>query len=93
MLDLKHLDDPFASEMNIVGLDKDGNPGAVSTAEAKTYVVMDESMSTWEERERHTRQHLRLARSCGASLTTTNAAPGLGGVICSLPIIRRLDAK
>lgn len=52
MLDLKQLDDPFASEMNIVGLDKDGNPGAVSTSEEKTFVVMDESMSTWEERER-----------------------------------------
>lgn len=52
MLDLKQLDDPFASEMNIVGLDKDGNPGAVSTSEEKTFVVMDESMTTWEERER-----------------------------------------
>jgi beta-aspartyl-peptidase (threonine type) len=52
MLDLKQLDDPFASEMNIVGLDKDGKPGAVSTSEEKTFVVMDESMSTWDERER-----------------------------------------
>ncbi len=52
MLDLKQLDDPFASEMNIVGLDKDGNPGAVSTSEEKTFVVMDESMPTWEERDR-----------------------------------------
>jgi beta-aspartyl-peptidase (threonine type) len=52
MLDLKQLDDPFASEMNIVGLDKDGNPGAVSTSEEKTFIVMEESMSTWEERER-----------------------------------------
>jgi beta-aspartyl-peptidase (threonine type) len=52
MMDLKQLDDPFASEMNIVGLDRDGNPGAVSTSEEKTYVIMDESMSTWDERER-----------------------------------------
>jgi hypothetical protein len=52
MLDLKQLDDPFASEMNIVGLDKDGNPGAVSTSEEKTFILMEESMSTWEERER-----------------------------------------
>ncbi|MEZ4505573.1 MAG: N(4)-(beta-N-acetylglucosaminyl)-L-asparaginase [Thermomicrobiales bacterium] len=52
MLDLKQLDDPFASEMNIVGLDKDGNVGAVSSTPGKTYVVMDESMSTWDERER-----------------------------------------
>ena len=54
MLDLKQLDDPFASEMNIVGLDRDGNPGGVSTSEEKTYVVMDESMSTWDERARTT---------------------------------------
>lgn len=52
MLDLKQLDDPFASEMNIVGLDKDGNPGAASSSAEKSYVVMDESMSTWDERER-----------------------------------------
>ena len=52
MLDLKQLDDPFASEMNIVGLDKDGNAGAVSTSEEKTYIVMNESMSTWEQRDR-----------------------------------------
>lgn len=52
MIDLKQLDDPFASEMNIVGLDKDGNPGAVSTSADRTYVVMDESMSTWDERNR-----------------------------------------
>ncbi|MCA9860721.1 MAG: isoaspartyl peptidase/L-asparaginase, partial [Thermomicrobiales bacterium] len=56
MIDLKQLDDPFASEMNIVGLDKDGNPGAVSSSPEKTYVVMDESMSTWDERERTTVQ-------------------------------------
>lgn len=52
MLDLKQLDDPFASEMNIVGLDKDGNPAAVSSSPDRTYVVMDESMATWEERPR-----------------------------------------
>lgn len=54
MIDLKQLDDPFASEMNIVGLDKEGRPGAVSSSAGKTYVVMDESMSTWEERDRTT---------------------------------------
>ncbi|HET9661961.1 MAG TPA: N(4)-(beta-N-acetylglucosaminyl)-L-asparaginase [Thermomicrobiales bacterium] len=54
MADLKQLDDPFASEMNIVGLDKDGNPGGASTSEGKTFVVMDESMSTWDERPRQT---------------------------------------
>lgn len=52
MNDLKQLDDPFASEMNIVGLDRYGKPGAVSTSEEKMYVVMDESMSTFDERQR-----------------------------------------
>jgi beta-aspartyl-peptidase (threonine type) len=52
MIDLKQLDDPFASEMNIVALDQDGNPGAISTSEEKSFVVMDESMSTWDERPR-----------------------------------------
>ena len=52
MLDLNHLDDPFASEMNIVALDRDGNPGAASTAEGKTYVLMTESMTAPEERPR-----------------------------------------
>lgn len=52
MLDLNHLDDPFASEMNIVALDRDGNPGAASTAEGKTYVLMTESMAAPEERPR-----------------------------------------
>ncbi len=52
MLDLNQLDDPFASEMNIVALDRDGNPGAASTAEGKTYVLMTESMTAPEERPR-----------------------------------------
>lgn len=52
MLDLNQLDDPFASEMNIVALDREGNPGAASTAEGKTYVLMTESMAAPEERPR-----------------------------------------
>ncbi|MBA2776141.1 MAG: N(4)-(beta-N-acetylglucosaminyl)-L-asparaginase [Chloroflexia bacterium] len=52
MTDLAHLDDPYASEMNIVALDKDGVPGAASTARGKTYVVMSEDMSAPEERTR-----------------------------------------
>jgi beta-aspartyl-peptidase (threonine type) len=52
MEDLRALDDPYAGEMNIVALDKDGNPGAASTAAEKTYIVMTESMATWEERKR-----------------------------------------
>lgn len=54
MHDLAHLDDPYASEMNIVALDRDGNPAAASTAEGKTYVVMTEDMSSPDERPRTT---------------------------------------
>lgn len=54
MKDLKHLDDPYASEMNIVALDKGGNPGAASTAAGKTYVVMSEDMTEPDLRERTT---------------------------------------
>jgi beta-aspartyl-peptidase (threonine type) len=52
MNDLAHLDDPYKSEMNIVALDKDGNPGAASTAKDKTYALMTEDMDAPEERPR-----------------------------------------
>lgn len=52
MRDLAHLDDPYASEMNIVALDRDGRPGAASTASGKTYVVMTEDMTAPDERPR-----------------------------------------
>ncbi len=52
MRDLNALDDPYLSEMNIVGMDRDGNPAAVSTAEGKSYVVMSEDMSEPELRPR-----------------------------------------
>jgi beta-aspartyl-peptidase (threonine type) len=52
MRDLSHLDDPFASEMNIVALDREGTPGAASSAEGKTYVVMAEDMTAPDERPR-----------------------------------------
>src|SRR5680860_484620 len=58
MTDLSHLDDPYKSEMNIVALDKDGVPGAASTASGKTYVVMQEDMN---EPEEHERMHVPLA--------------------------------
>jgi beta-aspartyl-peptidase (threonine type) len=54
MNDLAHHDDPYASEMNIVALDREGNPGAASTAEGKTFVVMTEDMSSPDERPRTT---------------------------------------
>jgi beta-aspartyl-peptidase (threonine type) len=57
MHDLAHLDDPYASDMNIVALDAAGNPAAASTAAGKTYVVMTEAMQEPEERPR---QHIPL---------------------------------
>lgn len=57
MNDLAHLDDPYKSEMNIVALDRDGNPGAASTAQDKTYVLMTEAM---EEPEEHPRTHVHV---------------------------------
>jgi len=52
MHDLAHLDDPWKSEMNIVALDRDGNPGAASTAVGKTFIVQRTDMTDYEERER-----------------------------------------
>lgn len=46
MLDLQSLDDPYASEMNIVALAADGTHSAASTAPNKTYITMDESMTS-----------------------------------------------
>ena len=42
MIDLRALDDPYASEMNIVAITADGNHGGASTAHDKTYIHMDE---------------------------------------------------
>ena len=52
MIDLKQLDDPYASEMNIVGLDRDGNPAAASTALGKTYIYMTTAMTDFIEAPR-----------------------------------------
>lgn len=52
MRDLDRLDDPYRSEMNIVALDRDGTPGAASSAPDKTYVVMTEGMDAPEFRPR-----------------------------------------
>jgi beta-aspartyl-peptidase (threonine type) len=52
MTDLEVLDDPYASEMNILALDREGTPGAASTNPEKTYVVMTEDMTTPDERAR-----------------------------------------
>ncbi len=57
MEDLRALDDPYASEMNIVAVDRDGNHSAASTTAGKTYIFMDESMESYEE---PTRMHIPL---------------------------------
>lgn len=54
MLDLRALDDPYASEMNIIAMDRQGNYSAASTSADKTYVFMTEDMESFiEERRRH----------------------------------------
>jgi L-asparaginase / beta-aspartyl-peptidase len=52
MTDLQSLDDPFASEMNIVAIDQVGNHSGASTSENKTYIFMSEDMHSYEERIR-----------------------------------------
>ena len=52
MADVVALDDPYAGEMNILAIDKDGNHAGVSTTAARTYVYMSEEMDDYEERER-----------------------------------------
>jgi beta-aspartyl-peptidase (threonine type) len=55
MVDLRQLDDPYRSEMNIVGLDRDGKPGAASSAVDKTYIYMTTDMKAYVE---DARQHV-----------------------------------
>lgn len=50
--DLRALDDPYTSEMNIVALDRDGRPFAGSTTLGKTYIYMRDDMSDFVETER-----------------------------------------
>jgi hypothetical protein len=52
MLDLRELDDPFRSEMNIIGLDKDGTPAAASSAADKTYIYQRTDMDSYVEEPR-----------------------------------------
>ncbi len=60
MEDLAALDDPYASDMNIVAMDRNGTPSAASTRAGKTFVVMSEDMSVPDERPR---LHVPLAVS------------------------------
>lgn len=52
LLDLQKLDDPYASEMNVIGLDADGRPAAASTASNRKYVYMTSDMETHVEAAR-----------------------------------------
>lgn len=55
MVDLRHLDDPFAERhnvMNIVAMDRCGNVLAASTSDEATYVFQTVDMETYEERPR-----------------------------------------
>lgn len=57
MQDLNALDDPFASEMNILAMDKDGNPGGASSNPEKTFAVITAGMT---EAELRPRTHVEL---------------------------------
>ena len=50
--DLRSLDDPFASEMNIVAIDSNGKHGGSSTTQGKTYLFQTDGMSEFETAER-----------------------------------------
>jgi hypothetical protein len=50
--DLHRLEDPYKSEVNILGIDRNGDHFAVSTHPGRTYIVMDETMQTVHELER-----------------------------------------
>ena len=52
MTDLHALVDPYAGSMNIIGLDRDGNPNAASNTAGTTFVFMRDDMADYEERER-----------------------------------------
>jgi beta-aspartyl-peptidase (threonine type) len=55
MLDLRDLDDPFAERVNVmnaVGMDRDGNVAAISTAADSFYVFQTLEMTEPEERQR-----------------------------------------
>jgi len=45
LIDLATLDDPYASEMNIIALDRDGRPAAASSAAGKPFIYMTDDMN------------------------------------------------
>jgi beta-aspartyl-peptidase (threonine type) len=50
--DLRALDDPYASEMNILAIDAGGNHGGSSTTQGKTYVFQTDRTAGMETAER-----------------------------------------
>jgi beta-aspartyl-peptidase (threonine type) len=58
LLDLAALDDPYASEMNIIALDRDGRPAAASTSPDKPFIYMTDAMTDFVT---ETRQHVPLS--------------------------------
>lgn len=52
MLDLRQLDDPYRSEMNIIALDREGKPAAASSTPGKTYVYQQTDMAEYTEEAR-----------------------------------------
>ena len=57
LLDLAALDDPYASERNIIALDRDGRPAAASTTANKPFIYMTCEMDDFVT---ETRQHVPL---------------------------------
>ncbi|MEA2595364.1 MAG: L-asparaginase / beta-aspartyl-peptidase [Thermomicrobiales bacterium] len=52
MTDLRALDDPYASEMNVIALDPSGRHAAASTSVGKTYIYMSTDMDDYVEAPR-----------------------------------------
>ena len=52
MTDLRALDDPYASDMNIIALDPSGRHAAASTSSGKTYIYMSAGMDEFVEAPR-----------------------------------------
>ncbi len=52
MNDLKSLGGPWVSRMNIIGLDRDGNPNGASNEAGKTLIYMREDMDDFATQER-----------------------------------------
>jgi hypothetical protein len=52
MLDLRQLDDPYRSEMNIIALDRDGRPAAASSTPGKTFIYKTTDMERFAEDQR-----------------------------------------